>query len=625
MYIRGENMYHVDKLQGYVKLVLPQVYDDALSHSELLYRVMEKLNEVIDTTNDYFGKDLKEYVGDILTDWYNDGTLSTIINDEVFTMKADTDYVNQQLDLIHTDVDATINHLIDTGVNIKRFGADFTGVTDSSIALQSAHDSLPSNGGIIIIPTGKYKINTPVTFTKPIKLIGAGSGDHTSGVSTANTGTDYDPTSQGSVLFTTSPTNDLLIVEASGFSATDLSIVNTSTEVPTNGVGLRIVRGDGVHLTRIRTARFYVNVSFEQSEYATITDCMFIDPVHYGLWLRNLYISDQGDMSIQGCAFSYSGAFNYRTATAIRWESGGGLKMNNNKINCGPRGGIGAFEFGVYLAVADAVSTSVFTFTGNSFENLIQTAIMVRPQGLTGEIAKITIVGNEFAYIGNAGINLEGSDSKPLRNISIGNNVMDSMEYAIYLKNAKSGTISPNTILNISDDFTIAVCLDVGCRGIHVNRQNIPLKSTKTLLFKNEPSSTFNNYTDYPNDIDFHDKRGIPKITSKTVYTDLWTMKLNVYESAIVDVVFNVLVEGVGQGSFKATRYIHRGWSGTTTIAVIGSDMAVGNAFDIFFDSSLNDGTVKIQVKLNTASTGTGISGSATLDVRGELTSLQRN
>ncbi|GAP53944.1 hypothetical protein AHiyo6_05090 [Arthrobacter sp. Hiyo6] len=73
-------------------------------------------------------------------------------------------------------------------------------------------------------------------------------------------------------MFTNSQTIDVFVVNASGFAATDLAVVNTASSAPTAGTGIRVTSGDGTHLTRVRTAGFWNNISFEQSEYPTITD-----------------------------------------------------------------------------------------------------------------------------------------------------------------------------------------------------------------------------------------------------------------------------------------------------------------------------------------------------------------
>jgi hypothetical protein len=58
-------------------------------------------------------------------------------------------------------------------VNIKNKGAVGDGITDCTTALQQAHDSLP-NGGIILIPPGRYNFSTLNITNKYITITGSG-------------------------------------------------------------------------------------------------------------------------------------------------------------------------------------------------------------------------------------------------------------------------------------------------------------------------------------------------------------------------------------------------------------------------------------------------------------------
>lgn len=65
--------------------VLPQVYDESLSYSELLGKALHLLNQVIDTTNEYFSSEyLEGHVNKKLSEWLQDGTLEQIINVDIF-------------------------------------------------------------------------------------------------------------------------------------------------------------------------------------------------------------------------------------------------------------------------------------------------------------------------------------------------------------------------------------------------------------------------------------------------------------------------------------------------------------------------------------------------------------
>ena len=505
--------------------------------------------------------------------------------------------------------------------NVKAYGAKGDGTTDDTAAIQAAHDALPAQGGRIHFPHGKYLVSSTITISKPVTLSGEGSGDHTGGQGSLNTGTTYTPTAQGSVVLTTSQTIDVFVVNASGFAATDLAVVNTASTAPTAGTGIRITKGDCAHLTRVRTAGFWNNISYEQSEYPTITDCLFIDPVNYGLWLRNTVTPDAGDMSILGSVFSFSGSVSRTAAAAIRWESGGGLKMTGCKINMGPGGGIGKFTYGLNLAAGTNVSTSVFAITGNSFENTTAAAILARPQDATGQISTISIGNNEFANCG-VSIDLEGTSAKPFYNIAIGANVHQNVTQGVVLKYASGAVVSSQKIGAVAGSG--GVLIDVGCSSMRVHRQMILGNSTGNMITNNS-SVTFSDHTTPPVDIDWHDKRHLPAITSTSTYVNLWTVPIAAYATGFIDLKVTALVQGKGSGSITAKRSFIRGSSGASTVAIVGTDTTVGFTFDINFDTTSSVGNIVVQIRLNATTGGTDMNGSATLDMTGDIAGLTRN
>lgn len=62
---------------------------------------------------------------------------------------------------------------VDRGVNVKWFGAVGDGQTDDSGAIQAAIDSLV-NGGLVYIPEGTYRLDSPLTIKRVITLTGCG-------------------------------------------------------------------------------------------------------------------------------------------------------------------------------------------------------------------------------------------------------------------------------------------------------------------------------------------------------------------------------------------------------------------------------------------------------------------
>jgi hypothetical protein len=59
-------------------------------------------------------------------------------------------------------------------ISVKDFGATGDGVTDDTVAIQAAHDSLGASGGALLFPMGTYLVSA-VTLSKQCELIGVGA------------------------------------------------------------------------------------------------------------------------------------------------------------------------------------------------------------------------------------------------------------------------------------------------------------------------------------------------------------------------------------------------------------------------------------------------------------------
>ena len=79
-------------------------------------------------------------------------------------------------------------------VNVLDFGADPTGVADSTAAIQAAIDSI--SAGVVILPIGTYKTVATINMKNGVSLVGAGSyatviqNITSAPIITVNTGTD---------------------------------------------------------------------------------------------------------------------------------------------------------------------------------------------------------------------------------------------------------------------------------------------------------------------------------------------------------------------------------------------------------------------------------------------------
>src|SRR5262245_28177585 len=76
-----------------------------------------------------------------------------------------------------SDWNALLNHRM--AVNVRDYGADPTGVADSTTAFNDAIAAIPTTGGVVEVPPGLYLVN--ITINRPkITLRGFGIGRPTS-------------------------------------------------------------------------------------------------------------------------------------------------------------------------------------------------------------------------------------------------------------------------------------------------------------------------------------------------------------------------------------------------------------------------------------------------------------
>lgn len=213
-------------------------------------------------------------------------------------------------------------------VNVLDFGADPSGVSDSSAAFQAALDSATQS---IYIPPGAYKIITPLTYTGPafaqddgaqnISIYGAGE---------SNTTVYFDGAAGVNCLTITGNT--------AGAGA------GVHTYVKLQGLRFQRKSTDPNVLTG-------VGVKFESSVYIDIQDVLF-ERFNTGLWL-----ADCVSLSVSRCAF-------WKNNIGLLAERTAGINLNNpNAItlnNCYFREN--------YISAVQAKKSVCFNIFGGSAE-----------------------------------------------------------------------------------------------------------------------------------------------------------------------------------------------------------------------------------------------------------------
>lgn len=197
---------------------LPSAFDESLSLLEKVNKVIEFLNLVRDLTNeiadqvnnvieeqvnvinelleDYntlkdwlTGEGLKLQTVEVLNEWFEDGTLATIINEEVFNMKADkvdldnlretiTNAMNQLREDVDNEIDDVVERLdgVSGLINTEPYNIlqDVESEDDITDYLQGKINELGDTKPIYI-PSGRYYISKLIELDEGTQIIGDGA------------------------------------------------------------------------------------------------------------------------------------------------------------------------------------------------------------------------------------------------------------------------------------------------------------------------------------------------------------------------------------------------------------------------------------------------------------------
>lgn len=160
-------MKKIDRLGSYLNSITPYTWDDSESWFEFLAKTLNKLNEVVDSVNDYFDVDLKEFTFEKLEEWLEDGTLERILT-------------QQQEDSIQNLMNVTANHETKLANLINVLESDEYNVakdgvigTDISDYLTDLIKILPK-GKTILLPAGTYHLSKTVRIKDYFTIKGHG-------------------------------------------------------------------------------------------------------------------------------------------------------------------------------------------------------------------------------------------------------------------------------------------------------------------------------------------------------------------------------------------------------------------------------------------------------------------
>lgn len=272
------------------------------------------------------------------------------------------------------------------------YGATGDGTTDDTAAINAAIADINSAGcGVLYFPCGTYKVTSGLTaITVPCFVMGDGGHGQEDGSDSLSS---IACTSQTAVVFTTTSPN---------VSFRDISGVNTFAGTPSAGAFIKATDSRRALYSGVYVLGFYDNIDIENSagfgDSWRMTGCHIEGPVRYGLRMRATNTPDAGDCAISD---SWFGTHSYDADAAIRIESGGGVKITNSKINMNAAASK-RFAYGIDLAVANAVTTSVFLVSTMSIENIRTAGIHMTTTG-SGEWGRMSLSNLQIGCYGSTG------------------------------------------------------------------------------------------------------------------------------------------------------------------------------------------------------------------------------
>lgn len=142
--------------QELIRLLSKRIWEYDVVLKDKITEIERVLTSYIDILDGKF-ENFDQSVIDLLKEWIDDGTFADIINEEIFAIKLDSAIYKQ------------------TFINVKVLGAKGDNIQDDTPYIQQAIDLASLEGGTVFLPTGKYRITSPLMWKSGVSLKGNGT------------------------------------------------------------------------------------------------------------------------------------------------------------------------------------------------------------------------------------------------------------------------------------------------------------------------------------------------------------------------------------------------------------------------------------------------------------------
>jgi hypothetical protein len=436
-------------------------------------------------------------------------------------------------------------------------------------ALQERLDIAAETGGVAQMPPGNLRPSElPLRVADGVTVQGAGRGNFTRG-------------DHGTLIETDSALEDIFIVEGDSACFRDLWIRGTAN-TPRAGCAIRLATGTFASLERCRIEGTYNGLETDDAYFWGISKCHFAGLTNYGILVRNRAIPDFGDDSVNDCTFTMGDG----GAAAIRYESGGGLRVENNKLL--------GYDLGVDLAL-DAVSTVDLLIVGNSIENQLHGCVRL---GALGHFENVVISANQMAAPRATGpiVEVNGGVDKA----SITGNLIAGPHVGV---DVHTSAVSIES--NQFHDAEVGIRLNRGAGAFHVGPNHFYSVAA--------PVQDDTDIGAAPGLVEHRYRRKVPNVG--TEFVELYRFDMQPYRAARLKLTADLLLGGVGS-TVRVLEQTLRRDTGPVNVTTI-SDHTDGPPFDLRLDTTTTPGSVTVSVRKTAR--GTDLVGSLTAELDGHV------
>ena len=272
---------HVEKIRYWCNKILPLAYDDSLSYYEVLARVQEKINELIQAHNE-----LPDYIKEAVIEY------------------AHSEEFNDYIKTIFANLVVNVKY---PPAGLKAAVGD--GVTDDSDAFQNVLDYCNANHRIMFIPDGKYVITRKLYMSYTV----IGASDDTVYILAPKNTVVFSNETYETVTTTTPTTGEVVKTETKITGRSQIAKLKNVHCNPAN------IDFDAHYIEIIRVSANSVKLVSHQTSECSHLGCAHLETGGVGHNFENLVFSGTADPDIETNPLSFithCGNLNVRSTTA---------------------------------------------------------------------------------------------------------------------------------------------------------------------------------------------------------------------------------------------------------------------------------------------------------------------